>query len=100
MSSNTQKIKVSDEELNSIHSLQVKFQEKIEQFGKLYLDKMSVDAAIKAITEKEVQLQTEWESLKKQETTLVDTILKKYGEGSLDIKEGVFIPDVKPANIS
>lgn len=88
-----QKIKISDEEVSAIRTLQSKFQEIRSQFGTLYLEKLSVDSAIKAITEREGQLQDEWKSLQKQENDLIEAVLKKYGEGSLDVKEGVFIPE-------
>ena len=89
-----EKIKITEDELNSVRTLQVKFQEKLFQFGRLYLEKMSVEATIKSITERETQLQDSWKDLQKQENDTIEAILKKYGEGSLDVKEGVFIPEI------
>lgn len=88
-----QKIKISEGEVKTINELRDKFQEIRFQFGGLYLEKLSVDAAIKAITDKEGQLQAAWKDLQKQEDELLDAISKKYGDGSLDLKEGVFIPE-------
>lgn len=89
----SQKIKISEEEVKSVRELQAKFQEVRFNFGGLYLEKLAVDSAVKALTEREGQLQDAWKDLQKQENELLDTILKKYGEGSLDVKEGFFIPE-------
>jgi len=88
-----EKVKITDSELDSIRTLQNKIQETINLFGRLYLEKMSVEAAIKTITDKEENLQNEWKSLLKQESEIIEAILKQYGEGSLDLKEGMFIPE-------
>jgi len=85
-------IKITEEEQNTIRDLQIKFQKKLGEFGTLYVEKMGIDAAIKAVTDKEITVQNEWKELQKQENSLIESILKKYGEGSLDLKEGVFIP--------
>jgi len=85
-------IKITEEEQNTIRDLQMKFQKKLGEFGTLYVEKMGIDAAIKAMVEKETSVQNEWRELQKQENILVESILKKYGEGSLDLAKGVFIP--------
>jgi predicted transcriptional regulator len=94
----SEKIKITEEELNTVRTVQTKFQDVRFQFGGLYIEKLAVDAAIKAITDKEGQLQEEWKSLQKQENDIIEAILKKYGEGSLDVKEGVFIPETPKAS--
>jgi hypothetical protein len=38
-------------------------------------------------------LSEEFKSLRKTENTLIETLLKKYGEGSLDLKAGTFVAD-------
>ena len=86
-------IKISESELSEVKLLQNKFQERIFQFGNLYLEKMQIEAAVKSITDKEVELQEEWKNLQKMENDLISKILTKYGEGSLDLKAGVFIPE-------
>ena len=86
----SEQIKMTDEELKSIQDLQTSFQEKIVQFGKLYLEKMNIENAVREITEKEMTLKDDWKSLQIKETELVNQILKTYGEGSIDIKNGIF----------
>jgi hypothetical protein len=91
----SEKIKISEEELKLFQELQTKVQEKLLQFGKLYIEKLQVEQTIKNITGHEGVLVAELEDLQKQETALVENMLKKYGEGSLDIKSGMFIRDNK-----
>ena len=86
-------IKMTSDELAEIKLLQGKFQEKLFQFGNLYLEKMNVEAAIKDITDRETKHQDEWKSLQKMENELIEKLLKKYGEGALNLKEGVFQPE-------
>ena len=87
-------IKMSDSELAEVKLLQEKFQRKTFDMGLLYLEKMQLDEFIKNLANKEQSLQTDWESLKKLENELIDKLIKKYGEGALDLNRGVFVPDV------
>ena len=89
----SEKIKITDAELKSIRDIQSGFQQTKDQFGNLYIEKMAIEAAIKAVAEKENQLQSEWISFQKQENDIIESILKTYGEGSLDVKEGYFIKE-------
>ncbi len=89
-----EKIKITDEELNSIKTLQGKFQDTIDSFGRLYLEKMTIETAIKSVATKEGQLQEVWVGLQKQETEIIESLLKKYGEGNLDVSQGMFLKTV------
>jgi len=88
-------IKMTDAELTEVRRLQEQFQQKLAQFGLLYVDKMQVDAAVKTVIDRESKLQDEWNALKKAENDLIDKFLKTYGEGALDMTKGVFIPQNK-----
>jgi hypothetical protein len=61
----------------------------------LYLQKIQTEKTLKYISEQEVILEGEWTTLQKEENSLIETLLKKYGEGSLDLKAGTFISDKK-----
>ena len=86
-------IKMTEDEINEIRGLQEKLQEKRFQFGNLYIEKIQIDDYIKAISEKEIAIQEDFKNLQKMESDLIEKILKKYGEGNLDLKAGVFIPE-------
>jgi len=90
-----EQIKMTDSELTEVQTLQNKFQQKMFQFGQLYLQKIQTEKTLKYISEQEVILEGEWTTLQKEENSLIETLLKKYGEGSLDLKAGTFISDKK-----
>jgi len=85
-------IKVTQEELQETLTLQNKFQNLIFEFGRLYIEKLQVEDAIKSITDRETKIQEEWKSLQTKENDIIQSFYKKYGDGSLDIKKGLFIP--------
>ena len=85
-------IKIPEEDLTKIGEIQQQYQQRIEDFGKLYLEKMGIDEAIKAVSNKESQLVADFKELQKKESDFIEDLLKRYGEGNLDLKQGVFIP--------
>jgi len=85
-------IKITQEESQDTVDLQNKFQQMIAHFGNLYVEKMQVDTMIKSLTEKEGKLQEEWKSLQTKENELVQSFYKTYGNGSLDLAKGLFVP--------
>lgn len=89
-------VKLAENELAEVRMLQGKFQEKTFQLGQLYLQKMQVESHIKAVTDQEAKLRDEWATLQKLENEFVEKLLQKYGEGSLDLKDGLFVPEKKP----
>jgi len=86
-------IKVTSEEIQTTSDLQQKFQQAVLDFGNLYVEKMTVETSIKALTEKENKLQEEWKNLQTKENELIQGFYKKYGDGQLDLKKGLFIPN-------
>ena len=86
-------IKVTQEELQATSDLQQKFQQAVLDFGNLYVEKMAVETSIKALTEKENKLQEVWKDLQVKENELIQGFYKRYGDGSLDLKKGLFIPN-------
>ena len=86
-------IKLKEEELKSIVDIQIQNSKMLEAFGLLYLDKMQINESIKLVTSKEEKLQGDWMALRKRENDFIDGLVKSYGEGALDMKNGTFIPD-------
>ena len=85
-------IKIKKEELDEITNLKNSFQDTIYQLGKLYLEKLQIDIALKDIATRELKLQEEYLDLNKKEKECLDKITTSYGEGSLNIKDGTFTP--------
>ena len=88
-------IKMTAVELAEIKMLQEKFQQKIFQLGQLYLQKIQIDESQKNVQLQESKAKDEWGNLQKMEQELMDALLKKYGEGNLDVVNGTFIPEKK-----
>jgi hypothetical protein len=86
-------IKITDEELQEFYKLKDEIQRNTFELGVLYLEKMELDIMIKSMNDKENELRNKVVEFKQKETALMDRILQKYGEGNLDIKNGVFTPN-------
>jgi len=87
-----EKIKITDNEIMEVKLLQDKFQQKIFELGRLYLQKLQIESTSRNIVDQE------WVPLQKMENELMDKLLKKYGEGALDLGAGTFIPEKKPTS--
>lgn len=88
-------IKFTQEELDSLTRIQSKYQENTFKFGQLYLDKLSLDEKFKQLTELESSLKNSFVETQKEEESWLNSITAKYGEGSLSLKDGTFIPSKK-----
>lgn len=88
-------IKISDDELAEIKMLQNKLTQKIFELGNLGAEKIELDRMVQDFVEKDKKLREEWLGLQKLEQQFVDKLMKKYGEGDLDIKAGTFAPSPK-----
>ena len=91
----SEQVKMTDGELKEVRTLQDKYQQNIFNIGQNTLRKLEAEEAIKFIQDEEVRLSGEFQNLRKVETILIESLLKKYGEGSLDLKEGIFVTDKK-----
>lgn len=88
-----EQIKMTEGELVEVRTLQDKYQQNIFKFGQNTLRKLEMEETLKLVENEEIKLSEEFKSLRKIENTLIETLLKKYGEGSLDLKAGTFIAD-------
>jgi hypothetical protein len=87
-----EKIKFTDDEINDIRFLQNKFQEKLIKFGQIQLETIELEDRLLLLKNEQNRLKTEYLSLQKTEQELMDKLTNKYGEGSLNLKEGNFTP--------
>jgi hypothetical protein len=88
----TEPVKLSTEELDDIKSLGGRFQNAVFNFGQLYLERVNIENLFRELAEKEKQLSADYAKIQEDERKLIDKIIEKHGEGSLDIKNGTFIP--------
>lgn len=89
----SEQVKMTDGELSEVRTLQDKYQQNIFQLGQNTLRKLEAEEAAKLTNEGEQKLYEEFKKLRGTENSLIDTLLKKYGEGSLDLKAGIFTSD-------
>ncbi|CAB4124805.1 hypothetical protein UFOVP54_30 [uncultured Caudovirales phage] len=77
--------KLQQEELQQIKSLQEKNQIIISEFGQIELIKLDVESRVQAAKAYLLELREE-------ENTLADFLESTYGEGTIDLDKGEFIP--------
>src|SRR5580698_3310146 len=96
----SEQIKLTDGELNEVRVILDGFQKKTFQLGQLYIQKIKTEKTLKSLLEHEKKLTEDLESIEKSENILIDKLLSKYGEGSLDLQSGTFVVDKKPTPTS
>jgi hypothetical protein len=85
----------TDEEILSIKTLQQKYQDKLILFGQLNLERLAIEKAIKDLSEAETTARKEYADLQSEEEVLLESLSSKYGNGSLNLKDGTFTPIAK-----
>lgn len=85
-------IKFTDEEVKVLVNLKEKYQKIITNFGQLYIERVRINDYISQLNETESKMQKEYTDCQKEEDTILASLTSRYGEGSLDIVSGVFIP--------
>ena len=85
-------IKFSEEELQSLQSLQNGYQEKQTLLGQLAVQRILLDQQSDALEARRSEVEQEYEAVQQQERDLVAQLNEKYGPGSLNPETGVFTP--------
>ena len=89
----SEKITFTTEELAEIKTLQDKFQKQVFQFGQLRLERMRFAQVAKQLEAEEVKADEAYSGLQKEENTLLEKFMKKYGAGQLSLSDGTFLPE-------
>jgi hypothetical protein len=85
-------IKFTEEELQSLNDLQVKYNTITNQFGQLAIAKLNLDKQTEVVNDQEFKLQEELNQAREEEQKILNDITEKYGPGQLDPQSGVFTP--------
>ena len=85
-------IKFTDEELTEIRFIQNKFQDKLIKFGQIHLEMIELEERVSTLKTEQARLKNEYVLLQRSEQELMEKLTKKYGDGSLNIKDGTFTP--------
>ena len=87
-----EEIKFTEEELQSLNDLQVKYNTITNQFGQLAIAKLNLDKQTEVVNDQEFKLQEELDQAREEEQKILNDITEKYGPGQLDPQSGVFTP--------
>lgn len=85
--------KLTDEELSSVKGLREQIVDVISTVGQLKLTSDLMEEDLNTVKERLTQQSQKYKELLNKEKELIDTLLQKYGIGSLDIETGVFTPE-------
>jgi len=88
----SKELKFTDEELQSLQSLQTNYGEKQNVLGQLAVQKILLNQQLEALEVREVEVETEYQTTQQEERDIVKTLNDKYGPGQLDPTTGVFTP--------
>jgi hypothetical protein len=83
-------IKFTEEEMQEIAGLQAKYQQKIFELGQLQLQEIDLEQTKKAFADKKTELLDSWKVIQKEEETVLNKLAAKYGNGSLNLRDGTF----------
>ena len=87
------KVKITNEEMQSIKAIQEKYTALGVQLVQLKLARKSGEDYLQQLDNQEKALSNEIESTNTQERELADNLNQKYGVGSLDMATGEFTPN-------
>ena len=88
----TDEVKFTEEELQSLNDLHVKYNTITNQFGQLAIAKLNLEKQTEVVNDQEFKLQEELDQAREEEQGILNDITEKYGPGQLDPQSGVFTP--------
>lgn len=88
-------IKFTDQEMQSIAKLQNDYQQNIFALGQLDLEKTDLEQQLNQIKDQRDKIYENWKNLQNVEAELLNSLSQKYGDGSLNLKDGTFKPQQK-----
>ena len=85
-------VKFSEEEMKSLTELQQTYANIQNALGGVSVQRMRVEAQAKDVDTAEAQLKSQFAENQTKEREFVQSINKKYGDGNLNLENGVFTP--------
>tara|TARA_Y100000034_G_scaffold126001_1_gene176573 strand:+ start:1354 stop:1629 length:276 start_codon:yes stop_codon:yes gene_type:complete len=83
-------MKFTQEELDELNDIQKKYAAVQLKLGQVGFAKLRIDNEINNIQSSEQSLREDFRTVQDEETKFIEEVTKKYGEGVLDPKTGVF----------
>ena len=88
----TKEVKFTDDEMQSLQSLQNGYQEKQTILGQLSVQRILLNQQQEALEARITEVEQEYVSTQQEERELVQKLNEKYGPGQLDPNTGTFTP--------
>ena len=88
----SKEMKFTDEELQSLQSLQTSYQEKQATLGQLAVQKILLNQQVEGLDVRMTEVEQEYQAVQQEERDIVQKLNDKYGPGQLDPTTGVFTP--------
>ena len=85
--------KFTKEEMETISKIQETYLEIQQKLGQVSLSKLKLEQQAEAIDKMEEELLENFKKTQKEEKDFVDSVTKKYGDGTLNPESGIFTPN-------
>ena len=92
MAEDKKEMKFTDDELESLQTLQTNYQEKQAVLGQLAVQTILQNQRTEALQLRTKEVEQEYQTVQQEERDLVAKLNEKYGPGQLDPTTGVFTP--------
>jgi regulator of replication initiation timing len=90
-----EQIKLEEKELKEIQTIKEDNSSLTIDFGKIKLDLIMVKAKLMELEKLESDMEAKFKGNMTKERKTMDKLNKKYGEGSIDLANGIFTPTTK-----
>jgi hypothetical protein len=84
-------IKLTEEEIQIIDSMRESYANTTAKFGQLQIERILIETQLKKIADLETRTKAEYLDTQLKEEEFAATILKKYGDGNINLEAGTFI---------
>ena len=88
-------IKFTEQEMQAIAQLQNDYQQHIFSLGQIDLEKTDLEQQLQELQTKRTEIFENWKKTQQEESNLLNSLSQKYGDGSLNLKDGTFKPIIK-----
>lgn len=85
--------KLDKEHLEEITALRQKFNNISIEIGNITIEREMLKAQLSSITTRRESLMNQFETLREQESELFKKLTERYGDGQIDIENGLFTPN-------
>lgn len=85
--------KLDKEHLDEIQTLREEFATNSNTIGTLHLEQLALEYRIEFLKQEQQRCFSAFESLRKQESDLLEKMRERYGDGQINITDGTFTPD-------